>query len=135
MKRFFTILLALVMVLALFAGCGKDTPEPSKAPADPKPTTAQPTETPDDDVEDETEETGLPIVDETMEFEIFASVFLAEQMTDLNDGYAFQELENRTNIHIKWTIPSLASGAEQFNLMLMSGDYPDAVQVGGMGLG
>jgi len=132
MKRFFTILLALVMVLALFAGCGKDTPEPSKAPADPNPTTAQPTETPDDDVEDETEETGLPIVDETMEFEIFASVFLAEQMTDLNDGYAFQELENRTNIHIKWTIPSLASGTEQFNLMLMSGDYPDAVQVGNM---
>jgi uncharacterized protein (DUF2132 family) len=47
--------------------------------------------------------------------------FLAEQMTDLNDGYAFQELESRTNIHIKMDNPSLASGAEQFNLMLMSG--------------
>jgi putative aldouronate transport system substrate-binding protein len=133
MKKFLTILLALIMVLTLFAGCGKDDSGPSQAPVDSKPST-QPTESPtDDEEEDDSEEKVLPIVDETMEFHIFAMVFLAEQMTDLGDGYAFQELERRTNIHIKWTNPSLASGAEQFNLMLMSGDYPDAVQVGGMG--
>ena len=55
-------------------------------------------------------------------------------MTDLGDGYAFQELEKDKHSH-KWTNPSLASGAEQFNLMLMSGDYPDAVQVGAWALG
>jgi putative aldouronate transport system substrate-binding protein len=129
MKKILTILLALVMVLALFAGCGNDAAEPSKAPVDSKPS-SQPTGS--DDEGEDTESSMLPIVDETMVFEIFATVFLAEQMTDLNDGYAFQELEARTNIHIDWTIPSLASGAEQFNLMLMSGSYPDAVQVGNM---
>jgi putative aldouronate transport system substrate-binding protein len=131
LKKLLTVLLALVMVLALFAGCGKDSPEPSKAPVDSKPS-SQPVDSPSDDEGDDTEDSMLPIVDEKMEFEMFATVFLAEQMVDLNDGYAFQELENRTNIHIKWTIPSLASGAEQFNLMLMSGDYPDAVLVNQM---
>jgi putative aldouronate transport system substrate-binding protein len=136
MKRFISIALALILVLVLFVGCGKEeASEPSKAPVDSKPS-EQPVETPDEDEDDgvdDSEDKLLPIVDETMEFSIFAFVFMAEQMTDLNDGYAFQELENRTNIHINWTIPSLASGAEQFNLMLISGDYTDAVLVGNMG--
>ena len=86
----------------------EEASEPSKAPVDSKPS-EQPVETPDEDEDDgvdDSEDKLLPIVDETMEFSIFAFVFMAEQMTDLNDGYAFQELENRTNIHINWTIRS-----------------------------
>jgi hypothetical protein len=74
LKKLLTVLLALVMVLALFAGCGKDSPEPSKAPVDSKPS-SQPVDSPSDDEGDDTEDSMLPIVDEKMEFEMFAIGF------------------------------------------------------------
>ena len=55
MKKFLTILLALIMVLTLFAGCGKDDSGPSQVPVDSK-TSTQPTESPTDDEEEDDSE-------------------------------------------------------------------------------
>ena len=44
---------------------------------------------------------------------------------DLNSTPFFQELEERTNVHIEWSIPASGSEQEQFNLLFTSGELPD----------
>lgn len=132
MKKLITLILAVFMIVSLVAGCaqdGTDTPVVSNTPTQKPAESQQPSET--DEPDDNDGAFKLPIVEEPVTFEMFAMVFMAQNMVDLNDGYAFQELANRTNVNFKWQIPSMASGGEQFNLLLASTDYPDAIQVFG----
>jgi len=54
------------------------------------------------------------------------------KMTMTKESYGelaqFIEMEKRTNITIEWIHPSAAQGGEQFNLMLVSRDFPDMIQ-------
>ncbi|MDO5424579.1 MAG: extracellular solute-binding protein [Eubacteriales bacterium] len=44
---------------------------------------------------------------------------------DLNNTPFFQELEERTNVHIEWIVPASGTEQEQFNLLMSSGKLPD----------
>lgn len=44
---------------------------------------------------------------------------------DLNSTPFFKELEERTNVHIEWSVPASGSEQEQFNLLFTSGELPD----------
>ena len=44
-----------------------------------------------------------------------------------NDCLTFQLLEEKTGKHVEWIHPAAGTGAEQFNLMMTSGEYPDAI--------
>ena len=68
-------------------------------------------------------ETGFPIVNDKIELNF---VFNSQTMTqDLDKLPVFQELEEKTNIHINWDI--CRSGWEEKKAtMLASGDLPDA---------
>jgi putative aldouronate transport system substrate-binding protein len=48
-------------------------------------------------------------------------------MDDFNGSMSFQELEKQTNIHINFIHPAAGQEAEQFNLMIASGEYPDLI--------
>ena len=48
-------------------------------------------------------------------------------IVDYNDIPVWQELEEKTNVHIEWQIPPSGQEQENFNLMISSGEYPDLI--------
>lgn len=73
---------------------------------------------------------SLPLCEETTTYTFFWTYppFLAEQIEDLTDGYARQELEARTNVHIEFDAVSAAVAGEQFQLMVAADSYADIIQ-------
>ena len=73
----------------------------------------------------------LPLVDkqETLTYWFMMQPFMMgyNNITE-NDFTYFHEMESRTGIHMDLTAVSLFSAAEQFALMLTSGDYTDLVE-------
>jgi len=85
-----------------------------------------------EDVSDADEETGssLPIVEEPVTFT--AWTFSREEFANLgirdyNDVTAHKELAKRTGVHIEWILPPLGQEAENYNIMIASGNYPDII--------
>lgn len=54
--------------------------------------------------------------------------FSSTLIKTLDENKVYQELEKRTNIHIKWTHPVLGQETEAFNIMMASNDLPDLIQ-------
>jgi putative aldouronate transport system substrate-binding protein len=127
MKKIATLLMVLIMAISLLAGCSteevSDSPMPS---SDPTPNEEQNNE-PGDPTD--TEELGLPLVDEKTTFTgwITSSAIATQIHRDINDNPTFQELENRTNIHIDWSYPAQGGETEALNLMLTSNDFTDFI--------
>lgn len=73
---------------------------------------------------------SLPMVDEVRTYTFFWTYppFLAEQIDDLMDGYAKQELEARTNVAIEFHAASAPVASEQFQLMVAADSYTDIIQ-------
>lgn len=73
---------------------------------------------------------ALPLKEDTATFSFFWTYppFLAEMIEDLTDGYARQELEARTNVHIEFNAVSAAVAGEQFQLMVAADSYTDIIQ-------
>lgn len=55
------------------------------------------------------------------------SASLTDDMKDYNDVLSFQMMEEATGLHIDWSIPPATGLEEKFNLMITSGEYPDAI--------
>ena len=139
------------MVLGLLAACTGGTSEPATTNETPSAATSAPTSTasagstgsaatgsdaaePTAEPETAPGELTLPLAEDKLEFEIYYSAaVIGSTMSDLNDGYAFQEFEKRTNIHIDWIYPSSVAQAEQFNLIVASQIYPDSFITMGLG--
>lgn len=68
--------------------------------------------------------TGFPIVKEKETFHIVASFDSRQQK--FNDMEFFKELEEQSNIHIEWELIESQDFNQKKNLILASGDYPDA---------
>lgn len=128
MKRTITMLLTLVLIAALFTGCGGNeekkatpTPTPTATPAGTETDPSEPPEEPD---------LSYPIVTDgsiTLEIWYPLSAETSAQTTDLADGtnYAWSELMKRTGINVDFTHPLSTSESEQFLLMVASQEYPD----------
>ena len=121
-KSMLAFLLALVMVLSLFAGCGKqeETPaqETEQSPAaeteqSPAAETEQAPETP--------AEVSFPL-SETYTVDAFA---FSNPGNELDKTLTMQVIEERTNIHFNLTLVSEAEREEKLNLSFNSGDYYD----------
>lgn len=68
-------------------------------------------------------ETGMPIVKETIKVDGFAAKFFASQNWD--DLMLWNEYEDMTNIEMDWTTVQTEALAEKRNLLLTGGDYPE----------
>lgn len=127
MKSKISLLLALLILIGLAACASDNTPEPSS--------TATPTPTPQASGEPEPEETdspraGLPITDERTDIDVWATwggSGISMYLTDWNDAVGFKAVEEKTNIHVNWTIASEGSEQEAFNLLMVSDVYPDII--------
>jgi putative aldouronate transport system substrate-binding protein len=73
-------------------------------------------------------ETGLPIVNEPITFEV--GVLRAQHIAPYDSMPLLKELEEKTNVHVKWREFPADSFTEQINLMFASEDYPDILWKG-----
>lgn len=123
-KKRIALVLLLVHLVSLFAGCGNSGA-----------TTTETTKeyTPQGEVITPVAEAGevsLPLVDELTTLTIWGkpnTAFFNLIGNNYNDSVFFQELEKRTNVHIEWIIPASGSERDQLNLLIASGDLPDII--------
>lgn len=47
--------------------------------------------------------------------------------SSFNDTTTFKLLEEKTGCHVEWQHPAAGAGTERFNMMIASGEYPDAI--------
>lgn len=126
MKKITALFLSLLLSLSFLASCQtEDVPE-SPSPTVQAPASAEPSTTPPEETDNE--KLSLPLVDEKTTFTGWiTSSAIGKFQTDLNDNPTFQELENRTNIHMDWRYPTQGGETEALNLMFSSNDYTDTI--------
>jgi putative aldouronate transport system substrate-binding protein len=73
--------------------------------------------------------TGFPIAKEPIKLK-FAAGLAPGNNPNWNDVKIFNEYEKKTNMDIEWTMIPFDALTEKKNLMLSSGDYPDAFHTG-----
>lgn len=130
MKRYLTLLLALAMIVSVFAGCGGNGSTSSTASKADTPT-ASTADTGDDsssetaEVVNGTNVTGLPIVTEPVTISVAKERHMLDTTKSYNEKPAFKNLTEETGITIDWMELAAGTAAEKVPLMLSSGDLPD----------
>lgn len=71
--------------------------------------------------------TGLPIVDEPVEFTIFYAPTSGLPSRAMADKEFFKKAERETNVKINWVEVPNSAASEKMNIIMNSGDLPDAV--------
>lgn len=122
------VVLMFTLLISILAACGGDT-QPSATPSGTTPT-AKPT--PTDTTPSETtpgEDVGVkfPLIEETATLSVWRPWFNM-LVTDANDLVCNQLIEQKTNVHIEWILAPVFSMAQDFGLMMSTGDYPDILQ-------
>ena len=131
-KKIYAILLVLIIVLS-FAACGEDDTTTAATTATTAATTAADSTTEATDEGPQMNENGefdvqLPCSDEVVTITMWGGTpDSSAGMNSQNDSVARQELEKRTNVHIEWTHPVTGQETAQFNLMIASEQYTDAI--------
>ncbi len=132
MKKFIALLLALLMMAGLLAGCGGGEETPSTEPSSEGTTSTEPTAAPsyEGPVEStEPAEIELPLVDDIHDFEYWIeNPYSFEDFSTYGDNLFFQWMEDQTNVHIVWNHPASGSVQEAFQTMILSNELPDFIQ-------
>ncbi|PAV31151.1 ABC transporter substrate-binding protein [Virgibacillus profundi] len=110
------IIILGALILLLLAACSKDETAGGEV---------------SEEAKDNTNETGMPIVEDEIKLNFFAGKSPATA-DDWNDVMVFNEYEKMTNIDIEWEMVPHASLSEKRNLALASGNMPDAFHSAGM---
>lgn len=129
-KKTLSLILSIFMILALFSACGggggssTSAPETTAPAASDTPATEAPEENPD-----EGELNSLPLTDELVEFELFTGMMppAMDYIESMEECYVYQQLEERTGIHMLITQIHPSAQADKFNLMVNTGDYADFI--------
>lgn len=134
-KRNLSLILAVIMVLSLFAGCGQQAEEtPETDIPEPAPATEAPTETPE---AEETEEPGTqdgiiyPLTEETYEVSwwlAFMSQF-NQAIDSMSDYSSIKQAEELTNVHIEWQEVTYSAAVDQRQIIMASGEYPNIMGI------
>lgn len=158
MKKLLSLLLALTMVLTLFAGCGGGTESaapaeesvaagesvPAEAPApevvEEAPAPVEEASAPETSVVEEAPEPEpeLPEISyplgEDLELVLWTdfdnNAFGSAGLNSYNDLPALDIVEEATGVRYVYDEVSFFSASEQFNLMIASGDWPDIMKAG-----
>lgn len=131
MKRWFALLLSMVMLLALFTACGETTVEPTQVPTTKEPTTQAPATASPTSQPEETplpREWVLPLTEEdvTLSWWFSENPSSTAYMPDgIASNTAFQHLQDITGITLEFTSVLATKATEAFNIMVNSGDMCD----------
>lgn len=137
LSRLATLLLAAVLLLGLLAGCGS---KPAATPGEDTPSPSTPSAPTDDSTAPSTDDTApaddgttvsenwLPLVDELVTMTAWGSQANSyDPNLKTEDTAFFRWAEAQTNVRTEWTMVSSATMSEQFNLMMVSGNYDDMI--------
>ena len=136
-RSIIALLLALLMMTALFAGCGSNGSSASDEGTSAQTSAAAPAESSDSgetsEVPEETEaveEASYFPLEETAELSMWGTLpnDLTAYMETFNDTVVWQKIEELTNVHIDMTLALASTSTDAFNIMVSSGEYPDLIQ-------
>ncbi len=144
--KLLALVLAALLALSAFTACsGGGSNSTSTAGGDSSTAstdnTSEPAaggETSEETPSGETAEPGefkLPIVDEKIEITVFDSMDsnLTALVDNMNETPFFQQLEEKTNIHIVFDHPATGNETTAYNLLFASDDLPDMIRHTGSG--
>lgn len=125
MKR--TLILLLVLLFTLLLGsCSQNSTSITTSPQSSSSTEPIDTSATNDPAAAESL-SALPIAAEPVRYTIWTGNSISGlPITSYAENTAWQELENRTNVHIDWTHGTGFDSTEQFNLSIASGDWADS---------
>ena len=130
MKKTLALLLALLMMAGLLAGCGSsEETNPSTEPGNTNtdPTTA-PSFVPVDENE-EIEDYELPLTEDEVQFTYWIPNGQSfETFSTYDDNLFYQWMEEQTGVDLVFEHPATGSEKEAFQTMILSNDYPEFVQ-------
>lgn len=128
MRKLLALLLAVLLIGTLMAGCSQDTP--STPTPTPTPTPASSTKTPGEEPTDkpgqELNAVKLPLTDTPVSFTLWtnnSNTF--DGFADYYDNEVFNEMERRTGVHMDFIHPIIGSENENFQLLMVSEELPD----------
>ena len=116
-KQMIGTALAVTMILGSLSGC---VPQKTSSPA--PETTAQAESKEGESDKPLMNETGMPIVNSSVSFEMAAKSRHNKNFADLE---LFQRLEQETGVHIEWNMSS-EDGWKEKKGLLFAGELPDA---------
>lgn len=116
MKKSISMVLSTTMIATMVTGCGGGSTSATTA------TTAGQAAT-EAVVSENFNATGMPIVNESITFEIAAQSLHNKNFEELQ---FFQELEEETNIDVEWIMSSTEAWQEKKSLLFTGNDLPDA---------
>lgn len=137
LTKILALLLAIVMIFAMAAGCGSkdetpaDTPDtPANTPADTPNSPSAPADEPGDAPADEPGEVSLPLVEETVSFSMLYPLepFTMPYGLTGDDIVNFQYMEEATNIHFDIDAISFLQVSDTFNIRIASEEYGDFIK-------
>lgn len=118
-KQWLMMAASVTLLTGLLAGCGKSdnggrTNE--SAPPSPSSSASAPTDKPAEPLE--------------LSYWVELPANTAMSLQNYNESLFYQELEKRTGVKVNFQHPPAGSAAEQFNLTIASGRYPDVIEYG-----
>lgn len=153
MKKIIALLLAMMLCLSLFSGCGSTETSSEASDSSETESTAETTEIEDSDTVEETDSTeetnsineseaeaetessgvSYPIDgDYTLSIVINPNGLIASLLgdSDFSISESYSAMEEATGVKLDWTLYSEATFTEQFNLLMASNDWPDLFDCG-----
>lgn len=116
LKRGITLLLAMSLLCSMVSGCGTNS--------DPSSASTEVSSAEDPPSSGSVPETGFPISEEKITLKI--AVMQTGVQPDFSTIKMFQNYEELTNIHIEWEMIPQEFVAERRNIIMASGELPDA---------
>lgn len=130
-KRCLALLLAAALLATCLAACGGD--ESSSQSGESSSSQAESGSKDESSAAESSESepketgTGLPLTDEPVALSFWFYLPAANGLSDYNDSDYYQWLEEKTGVHIEWTMPVEGTETESFNLIFASDNMPDLI--------
>ncbi len=140
MKKILALLLALTLIIGVFAACGGDNSSSSQQESSSKQEESSKEETSGESSEasedngGETEPTGeitYPLA-ESVNLTWWHPLRAPSYQSSHDDNSVWKKIAENVGVTIEWIHPASGTETEQLNMLLVSGNLPDIIQIDGL---